>query len=283
VSRLALLAPALLLSLAATAHADRGEITDQTPYTLEPHHVRIGVSDVSMGLFGHDLLRRVEVGTRPIAWVPSLLGLPSYDVHAKFELWRDSTLSLAVAAEHLRVDLSSLIDNDTMDSGRDASFSVTPLEGWAGLRLGDRVRLNAGAVYTNVAVRGTTPAGPIDSLGGAVGSSNLQLRGNLDVKVTRSLHVIATGRYVPWQEQWAEAGGSETTDDGGEVSNTTRGEDDLMNVGGRAWSAGAEVHLTGKHVNLRLGLEYGHYALPIVNFVVNERGYMPTLDLYWRI
>ena len=272
------------LALAAPAHADRGEITEQTPYTLEPAEVRVGLSDVSVGLFGHDLLRRMEVGTRPIAWFPNLVGLSSYDVRAKFELWRDPVLSIGVAAEHLRVDFSNWMDDSPADEGH---FLITPLEGWVGARLG-RVRVNGGLVYTAVSAHGNASTDTIDELGAAAGTSSAQIRANVDIAVSPAVHLIAGGRYTPWQQQWGEASGSEHVGEGGDgpegdVSNTTRGEGDLMNVGGKAWSTSAEVHLTLEHFNLRLGVEYGYYTIPIVNFVVSEKGFMPVADLYWRI
>jgi len=263
------------------ARADRGEIVEHTPSTLEPGELRLGVSDVSIGLFGHDLLRRFEVGTRPIAWLPNAIGAPSYDVRAKFELWRDPHLQLAVGAEHMLVDLSPLVNEDGEDDN-DARFLITPLEGWVGVRAG-RVRFNAGAVYTHVSLRGAMPGGPIDRLGGAVGTSNLQTIGNVELRATRTIHLVLGGRWVPWQRQYAEAGGSEQVGDGGEVSNTTRGEGDLMGLGRSAWAVGGELHMTWEHTNLRLGVEYGNYSLPIINFVTKERGWLPVLDLYWRI
>ncbi len=269
-----------LLATTAVAAADRGEITEASPATLEPGEVRVGLSDVAVGLFGHDLLRRIEIGTRPIAWLPNAGGLASYDVRGKFELWRDPHLSLAVAAEHMLVDLTPFVEGADADAR--ASFFVTPLEGWAGLRLG-RVRINTGAVYTRVGLRGMTNTTTIDELGGAVGSSTVQLRGNVEVGLSRTVHLVLGGRYVPWQQQYAEAGGSERVGENGEVSNTTRGEADLMSVSGRAWSASAELHFTWPHLNLRLGAEYGNYSTPVINFVTSTRGFMPTVDLYWRI
>ncbi len=274
----------LLVATTSVAAADRGEIQEASPSTLEPGEVRIGVSDVSIGLFGHDLLRRFEIGTRPIAWLPNAADAPSYDVRAKFELWRDEHLSLAVAAEHMLVDLTPLLA-DRVDGAR-ASFFVTPLEGWVGLRLGP-VRLNGGAVYTRVGLRGATDELVLDELGGAVGTSTVQVRGNLEIAATRTIHLVLGGRFVPWQRQYVEAGGSEEVDAGvGDdtvVSGGVRGESDLMSVSGRAWSVSAEVHFTWSWTNLRIGAEYGNYSIPIVNFVTAQRGWLPVFDLYWRI
>ena len=279
----ALVAASLLAALAPRAHADRGELTEASPSTLEPGELRLGLSDVSLGLFGHDLLRRFEIGSRPIGWLPAALGLPSYDVHAKFELWRDPHLQLAVAAEHMLVDLTPLIDDMAEDA--DASFFVTPLEGWAALRAGP-LRLNGGAVYTEVRARGSSPVGPIDELHGVVGTSSLQVRGNLELRASRTVHLVLGGRYVPWQRQVGKAGGKEGVDgvgDDTEVGNETTATTDYGDVSGRAWTASAEVHFTWEHLNLRLGAEYGNYVVPIANFVAAQRGWMPVIDLYWRI
>ena len=281
------LAPSLLvtsclasLALAALpageAHAERGEITEQTPYTLQPREVRVGLTDVSLGLFGHPLLRRTEIGTRPIAWIPSLLGVPSYDVRAKVELWRDADLSLAVGVEHMRVDRSAFLKDE--ENGSKATFSITPIEGWAGIRLGERLRLNGGGIFTVVSFDGETMRGPLDKLGGAVGTSNLQVRGNLDFKVSPAIHLIAGGQWIVAQKQYVEAMGEE-----GGGTGTSKVEYDLMGLGDKAWSASGELHVTWAHTNLRLGLEYGYYSVPLVNFVVPVKGYMPVLDLYWRI
>lgn len=71
--------------------------------------------------------------------------------------------------------------------------------------------------------------------------------------------------------------------DDGKVSNTTRVEGDLMSMSGRGWSLSGEVHFTWDHTNLRLGLEYGYYNVPIVNFVAPQRGFLPVIDVYGRI
>lgn len=33
--------------------------------------------------------------------------------------------------------------------------------------------------------------------------------------------------------------------------------------------------------NLELGLGYGHFNIPGVNFMINRRTLIPTFDLYW--
>ena len=67
-----------------------------------------------------------------------------------------------------------------------------------------------------------------------------------------------------------------------DVSNETRAEGDVLHAGG-AWNASLALHLARPHFNLRLGVEYGNYHIPMINLVLPGRGWLPMFDLYWRI
>ncbi|HSD88000.1 MAG TPA: hypothetical protein VLB44_10820 [Kofleriaceae bacterium] len=274
-----------LLLVPAVASAERGELTESSPSTLEPHEVRIGLFDVGVGLWGSKLLDRFEVSSHHFVWATWAGGLPSYDVHAKFEFWREDNLSMSVGGGITSIDLRPIVSAARAnDMATELAFRVVPLEGWAGYRLGGRARLTAGAVYTHVSLGGHTEAGPIDELGGAIGTSNLELHGTGQVRLSRSWNVIVGARVLAYQAQYAQVRVAEMVgaSDQGTVSNETRAEGDMFGVGG-AWTANVAFHLARPHFNLRLGLEYGNYHVPMINLVVPSRGWMPTFDLYWRI
>ena len=42
------------------------------------------------------------------------------------------------------------------------------------------------------------------------------------------------------------------------------------------------IQVSPRHA-VRVGAEYGNYSVPIVNFVTKGRGWLPVIDLYWRI
>jgi hypothetical protein len=265
----ALLAPGV-------AHADHStteQITEQTPYTLQPHEVRLGLSSVDVGLWGHPLLERIDVGTSPVPWLIAASGARTYNVHGKFELWRDDRLSLSVGAGQMLVDFAPL--------GAPAQFSITPMEGYAGVRLSKAFTITAGAVYTRVRLAGGTEVGALDELGGALTTSSMQARAGIEWRVSRSHAFVLGGRMLGYQEQMAEVSETETQG-GAEFNNTTSVKGDLLSLG-RAWSASLVWHLSLSHFNLRAGVEYGNYTLPLVNFVMPQRGPMPIIDLYWRI
>lgn len=274
-----------VLLLPALALAGRGELTESSPSTLEPHEVRIGLFDVGIGLWGTELLERMEVSSHPIVWATWARDLPSYDVRAKFEFWREGNLALSVASGITSIDLRPLVNASTAsDSKSELAFRIVPVEGWAAYRINDRLRLTAGVVYTSVSLSGHTEAGPIDELGGALGTSNLEYHATAQFRVSRSWNLIAGGRLLGYQAQYASVRGAEMVGsaDQGEVSNETRAEGDALGVGG-AWQASLSMHLARPHFNLRFGLEYGNHHVPVVNLVLPSRGILPTFDLYWRI
>jgi len=279
----------LIVFAVSPAAADRGELTERSPYTLEPAEVRIGLTDVGLGLWGNELLERIEVSSHHLVWGGWAFGVPSYDVRAKFEFWRENGLSLSVASEFMRINLLPLVRDDDgsempESSPSELTFRVIPVEGWGAYAITDRLRLTAGVVYTNVALRGKTQAGPIDELGGSIGTSSLEWHATAQYRVSKSWHLIGGGRLLGFQKQWAEARVAEMVgeEDEGTASNETRIEGDALGVGG-AWTVNFEAHLARKHFNLRFGVEYGNYHVPFVNFVAAQRGFLPTIDMYWRL
>jgi hypothetical protein len=142
------------------------------------------------------------------------------------------------------------------------------------------VRVNLGAVYTYVNVGGGGEAGPIDDLGGSLGSSNLEWRANVQVPVYGWLSFVAGGQLLGWQEQWVSVVASEEAGPG-EASNTTEYRGDVLQAGD-AWAVNGSLHLHARRFNLRLGATYGNYHVPIVNLVAPQRGWLPIVDLYWR-
>lgn len=273
------LIPALLAAAAAPVSAG-GELTEQSPSTLEPREVRLGLFDVGIGLWGSKLLERIEISTHHLVWASRFGDLPSYDARIKFEFWREDKLSLAVSAERMHVDLLPLatrLGGSMQEPATELSFNVTPLEAWGAYRVTDRLRVTSGLVYTSVELTGRTEAGPIPELAGSVGTSNLEWSASAQYHVSRSWYLISGVRVLGYQRQWADASGGDAMSNSGGV----HVEGDPLALG-HAWGTNVAAHLMRRHFNLRLGVEYGNYHIPIVNFVAPQRGFLPTLDLYWR-
>lgn len=265
---------ASLLLAAPIAHAEGRELTEWSSSTLEPKEVRVGLGDIGIGLWGTELAERVEIRLHPIVYTTWAGGIPTYDLAAKFEFWREPRFSLSMAAGITQVNLGRFLNSD--DDG-DLAFRVIPVEGWGTVRINDRLRATLGGVFTGVQLRARTRETGIDDLGGAVGTSNFEWRASLQYQLSRSWHVMGMGRLLQWEDLSAEAGGQEGDTMGGASAST-----DLLSFGD-AFTVGAAAHYAGPHFNLRLGFEWGNYHVPFVNFIAPQRGLLPVLDLYFRI
>src|SRR5262245_20902620 len=199
------LAVSLVTLAAGPARADHTrteQITEQTPYTLQPHELRIGLGSVDLGLWGHPLLERIDVGTSPLPWLIAASGARTYNVHGKFELWRDDRLSLSAGLGQMLVDFEPL--------GAPAQFSITPMEGYAGVRLSKAFTVTGGVVYTRVRLSGGDEVGALDELGGALTTSSMQARAGIEWRVSRSHAFVLGGRLLGYQEQMAEVSETES-------------------------------------------------------------------------
>lgn len=259
--------PLVATLLLAPTITSANPVIDNTPYTLDTGDVRVGLRSIDVGLGGHPLLERIDVGTYPLAWLALAGGADTYNVHGKFEFWRDETLSLSIGAGVLSVDLEPL--------DVPAEFFIVPIEGWAGVRATDRLTVIGGVVYTDVELTAGDEVGPIDELRGAVGTSSMQLHAALRYRLSTRTELVLDGRYVAYQRQRAQAMVEE-----GNVDNTTTYEDDLLDLG-HAFAVGLSAHWSWERFNLRLGAEYGNMNIPGVNFVVPERLPTPRFDFYW--
>jgi hypothetical protein len=256
-----------LLLVAGTAHAD-SEPTEWSPSVLGNSEVRIGPGTAGIGL-----LDRFEVDTHPIVYTALAAGGSAYDVHGKLMLVHTYLIDASIGA-----GITSIAFGDgapDMPNTDTLKIRAIPVEGWASVHPVPRVRLSAGTVYTDIDASGHTSMdfGRLTGIGGTFSGSNVELYGAAQVRVARKLYAIAGVRTVVW-----EASDIEMSPDGGGKANAG----DRTAAEG-AWAASVAVHLTDTHFNLRLGLEYGNYHVPLLNLVTPDRGWMPVLDVYWRI
>src|SRR5207302_11492813 len=115
--------------------------------------------------------------------------------------------------------------------------------------------------------------GRLTGMGGTLSGSNAELYGAAQLHLGGPFYAIGGVRTVAW-----EASDIEMNADGVGKAN---GGDRTAAEG--AWAVSAAMHLAERHFNLRLGVEYGNYHVPLLNLVTPDRGVMPMLDVYWRI
>jgi hypothetical protein len=258
-----------VLASAATArayHDERHRATDETAYTLPSGSVRVGVFKLQVGLFDF-----VTVGTYTLPW--AVLAATG---HGKLRLMQADPVALAVQAGFAYFDSSRLRVLD--DAAGSAIVTAFPLEGLASYRFNHVFTLSAGVVYTEVGVSGTLAIDAFD--GAAAGAAdNLQLTSTAELRLSRVFALTVHGRWLVLQRVAGNALASYQPD--AFTSVVVHGDVGASSFGVRdAFSIVPSLHVSWGVFNLRLGLGYGNFNVPLLNFVLPDPSLIPEFDLY---
>lgn len=264
---------ALVLAVLLTsgiAHADT-ETLEWSPSVLDRGEVRVGPGTVGVGLWD-----RLELDTHPIVYSAYAAGASAYDVSGKLEVLRTKLFAASLGVGVTNVALG---DGSTTDPNADTLvLRVVPVSAWAAVKPIDRLRLTAGVVYADVAARGhtTMDIGSVTGAGGTFAGSNAEVYASAQVGMGRGWSAFVGFRGLAWADSDIDV---TAMTDAGEKSGHPTGQ----TAASGAWAASAAVHLTQGSFNLRLGVEYGNYHVPIVDLVAAQRGWLPVVDVYWRL
>lgn len=264
------------LAPAAPARADHTEetpLTDEMPYILRPGETRAGLWKIELGLWGHPVLDRLQLGSYTWPWLVWATGAPFGNAYLKGEVWQRGPWSATAGAGLLYVDLGF--------DDQDASFTIVPIEAQLGYRVGDRITLAAGAIYTAVTLSGQFESEDSDFFRGSAGVSNLQIPVTVEWRWSRHTALVTQARFVPYQDTSADGVGHVQVDDRTTVDIVATGNSDVLDPA-RAFALTTDFAWSWRHFNLRAGLTYGNYNVPVVNFVVPTKIVFPNLDVYWR-
>ncbi len=255
---------------AAAYHTPTERVTDESAYTLNRRELRIGLWKIEYGL-----LDSLTVGTYPLIWLFKVANLS-----AKYEYAFSPRWSVAARLSLARLDLQRLNEESPP-----AALYTIPFELWGSHRLGDSVSLSAGAIFSKVGVSGATEGeaqdGVDNSLEGAAAVTNLQLAGTLEWRLTRVTALQLHGRWLAYQDTTASSTITLHPDEYTTVEVVAAAESDAVDVA-NAFSVVPSFVFSWQTFRLRLGLGYGNFNVPVINFVVPVRSVIPELDLYWR-
>jgi len=266
---------ALLGALAWTAtcagtarayHTERERATDDTAYTMDGGSLRAGLFKLQ-----YSPLDFATVGTYTLPWA-----LLAATVHAKLRLLPSDPVALALQAGFAYFDSSRLSWLD--EQAGNAVVTALPLEAFVSHRMTD-LSLSGSVVYTEVDVDGALA---MDAFDGAVegATDNLQLTATGEIRLSRVIALLVHVRWLVLQRVLAQANARVYPDDFTTVavhSDVTGGEFVVRD----GFSIVPGIHLSWGEVNLRAGLGYGNYNLPLVNFVLPERTLIPDFDLFF--
>ena len=253
---------------ASAFHSEQQRITDDTAYTLPRHDVRLGIWKAEYGIFAP-----LSAGTYIWPWAFGIA-----NAHAKWRLYQGESLSVAVALGVFYFDTKSLKQLDATSDH--ATVAVVPYDLLFSYRFDERYTLSLDSVFTNVKVDGKLNRRDFHTAGqGAV--NNYQLSSTFEWRYTRVTAFTANLRYLVFQRSSASLDWESHPDPYTTVAVHGTAQSDALDFHGAASLTLSSV-LSWRTFNLRLGLGYGHYNVPGVNFVLGKKALFPDLDLFWQ-
>lgn len=262
----AALGVALALALAGRParahHTEEQRITDDTAYTLPKGNVRLGVFKQQWGPWN-----RLALGTYALPWLLRLA-----NGHLKWRFYGSDPLSLSV-----QLGFARFAPQNVKEAAGSAEIDVAPIELLGSYRFDDHWTLSSGFAYTAVKLKGSYDPAKLEGLAAV---DNLQLLATLEYRLTRVTAFVLAGRYLVLQST------------NGRLSTTLQPDAyttiELQSVASTnaldfpfAFSVVPSVVFSWRTFNLRLGLGYGNYSVPMLNLVLPNKTVVPDLDVSW--
>jgi hypothetical protein len=242
-------------------------LTDDTADTLDAGRLRVGVWKIQYGLFDF-----ATFGSYTLPW--SVLAA---NLQAKLRAVQLGPVSIAAQAAFAYFDSTRVRWLDR--SVGDAVVTVVPLEAFFSFHVADALTLSTSAAYTEVAVDGSLSLQAFDGAGRGA-SDNFQLTGTAELRLSRAFALVVHGRWLMLQRVVGSANATVYPDAFTTVVvNSNASASDEFSVRD-AFSVVPSVLLSLGVFNLRLGLGYGNYNVPVLNFVLPQRTLIPEFDLY---
>jgi hypothetical protein len=254
-------------SNAAAYHDDDEHITDDTAWTLKgSKNWRLGLYKASVTVADH-----LELGTYLWPWIART---PS--AYAKLRFLSLGPWHWAAKAGFFRLD-TGLFDG----TGENAPvFTVGTAELANTIELGSRHQISNNLVGTVVRVSGDLDDDTLRGQGQA-GLTNLQYVLAYQYRISRTLALVVTGRYQLLQVLDGKTSFVAEPDAFTSIEvHATASDEHVVNFR-YAFSIVPALDWSWQTFNFRLGLGYGNFNIPGVNFMINRRTPIPELDLYW--
>ena len=252
------------LSPASAYHEGDERITTDTAYTLGSGDVRLSLWTVDVGI-----LDQLQVSS---IYLANLLQV--FNAGVKWRVWQGESLALSARLDVAYVDF----ENWPIKSESPATAVVVPFELTGSWQLGDAWSLHLSTLFTSVEASATPDA---DALQGAAGVDNAQGVLSAHWRWGRVTTLYVRGRQLLFQEAGGAVDFRVDLDDKTTAHVVAEGDTDAVDFGGvRSIVFGAIW--SGELFNLRAGLGYGSWSLPVINFVIKEPRAIVDLDLYLK-
>jgi len=251
----------------APVHADE-RITDDTPYVIPEGARRVGLWKLQYGIQG---VRGLEVGTYILPYASWAFDVGSVNAHVKYQFLRSDRWALAASLGLAYVDLGGI--------GVEAQMFVVPVQLLAARHLGRRFTLGAGLMYTQITGTAQYNEDEASELRGAVAIDNAQSWLFLMFQVSRGWSLYLESRGISSTEAAASGTAKHAIDDRTSIDVELTGKASIDEMQGASTLLAAQY--SGRRFRLRLGVGYGNFNLPVINFIVPVATVFPEFDLYW--
>lgn len=259
---------ALALSREASAyHTDSEHITEDTAWTLRgSKNFRLGLYKASVTIADH-----VELGTYLWPWVAR-----TASAFAKVRFLSLGPWHWALEGGFFRLDTAAFDD-----TGPTAPvFTVGTLDLVNTLELGKGHQISNNLIGTLVSASGDLAEDTLKGTGRA-GLTNLQYLVAYEYRLSRTLALVITGRYQLLQVLAGDTRFTATPDEYTSIEVVAAASDDQVVNFRHAFSIVPALAWSWQSFNLRLGVGYGNFNVPGINFMIERRTPIPELDLYW--
>jgi hypothetical protein len=263
----AALAFALAMLAARPAAAD-DRITDDTPYKIPSGSVRAGLWKLQYGVNG---VRGLEIGTYTLPYATYAFGVRSANGHVKYQFFDKEHWTLAATLGVAYVDLTGL--------DIDARIAIVPFQLLAARRIGKRLTLGLGTMYSQISGEGSYNEDEATEFRGAVAVDNVQSWVSLMIHLSRGWTIYLETRAVSSIEGAGQGDATFTINDRTTVDVSLTGKASIEEM--RGGSSLIAAQYSRKQFRMRFGIGYGNYNIPVINFIVPVATPFPEFDVYW--
>ena len=262
------LAAAVILGLCGPAHAwhDKQPATDYSASVLLDGEMRLGLFKAGFGLTDW-----LQLETYTVPWLLRVANLS-----AKAAVWRPGDWTFA-----LELGLMSWNPKNLPGASEDAvdvPVVGVPLTAHATWHPAPELRLSGALGYTVTKVDASDVSDADLSAVGAVSTGRAAL--SLEYRFGRVFAAVLEGHVMLYES--IRADGSVTTELDEDTTVTTYADSDVDLGKALRGLATLSGMWSWQEFNLRVGLGYGHYRVPMISFFVPEPFVVPELALFWR-
>ncbi|MSP73009.1 MAG: hypothetical protein EXR76_12765 [Myxococcales bacterium] len=265
---------ALLLALQAPvlAHAyhDTSPAIEYSAETLHAQEFRLSLTRVEFGV-----IDKLHLGTYTLPWL-----LKVKNARGRYKFYDDEEFAFSADLGLFWLSLSDLESFDDGGGSQDATFVTVPVQLNGTWKLKSSDRLSLGLSYTPIFLSGVSVVGENVDIRGIGATETVALHPSYELRVSRTLAMVLDAHVLVLQR--AQLDGAESI----QLDKRTRAT--LYQSAEADLKTGKQANLTLSALwswevfNLRIGLGYGHYNLPVAHLFYPTPFVMPEFDFYAR-